>query len=90
MYNMYKDDGFTVYSVSLDRSKEKWVQAIEADGLVWANHVSDLLGWKSTAGADYLVKSIPFTVLIDKEGKIIGTNIRGVALQNQLKAIFGH
>ena len=90
MYNIYKDEGFTVYSVSLDKNKEKWIQAIEADGLVWPNHVSDLLGWGSTAGADYLVKSIPFTVLIDKEGKIIGTNIRGPQLQTQLKAIFGH
>lgn len=90
MYKLYKDDGFTVFSVSLDQNMEKWVQAIEADGLIWPDHVSDLKGWKSAAGADYKVSSIPFTVLIDQEGKIIGTNIRGPQLQNHLKAIFGH
>ena len=90
MYNMYKDEGFTVYSVSMDTNRDKWIAAIAKDGLVWPNHVSDLKGWASSAGADYVVKSIPFTVLVDREGKIIGTNIRGVNLQNQLKAIFGH
>ena len=90
MYHLYKEDGFTVYSVSLDQNKDKWVDAIEKDGLVWPNHVSDLKGWGSVGGATYMVKSIPFTVLIDKEGNIIGTNIRGPELQNQLKAIFGH
>ncbi|UKN02139.1 TlpA family protein disulfide reductase [Paracrocinitomix mangrovi] len=90
MYKKYKDDGFTVFSVSMDNSAEKWKAAIEQDGLVWPNHVSDLKGWQCAAGIDYLVKSIPFTVLIDKEGKIIGTNIRGEALQTHLKAIFGH
>lgn len=90
MYNKYKDDGFTVYSVSLDHDKSRWVSAIEQDGLVWPNHVSDLKKWQSIAAADYIVKSIPFTVLIDKEGKIIGSNIRGHDLQNQLKVIFGH
>jgi peroxiredoxin len=90
MYNKYKDEGFTVYSVSLDKDGAKWKAAIEKDGLVWPSHVSDLKGWQSSAAADYVVKSIPFTILIDKEGKIIGTNIRGVDLQNQLLAIFGH
>lgn len=90
MYNKYKDEGFTVFSVSLDSNAERWKAAIEQDGLIWPYHVSDLKKWGSSAAATYFVKSIPFTVLIDKEGKIVGTNIRGVNLQNQLKAIFGH
>ncbi|MEX1003256.1 MAG: TlpA disulfide reductase family protein [Crocinitomicaceae bacterium] len=90
MYNAYKEDGFTVYSVSLDHSKERWAAAIEQDQLIWPNHVSDLKKWQSVAAADYIVRSIPFTVLIDKEGKVIGTNLRGEALENQLKAIFEH
>lgn len=91
-YNHYKDDGFTVYSVSLDSQsqRDKWIQAVEADGLIWPNHVSDLMGWKSEAAQIYGVHSIPYTVLIDKEGKIIGTNIRGPKLDEQLKTIFGH
>lgn len=90
MYNHYKDDGFEVYSVSLDHDKARWIQAIEQDGLIWPSHVSDLKKWQSIAAKDYAVKGIPFTVLIDKEGKVIGTNLRGPALENQLKAIFGH
>ncbi|MBI3135037.1 MAG: TlpA family protein disulfide reductase [Bacteroidetes bacterium] len=92
MYKKYNADGFEVFSVSLDKSTDaaKWKAAIEADGLIWPNHVSDLRGWQCAAAMDYGVKSIPFTVLIDAEGKIIATNVRGVELQNQLSRIFGH
>ena len=90
LYKMYKDEGFTVYSVSLDSNLDSWIAAIEQDGLIWPYHVSDLKKWQSVAASQYLVKSIPFTVLIGKDGNIIGSNIRGVDLQNQLKAIFGH
>jgi len=92
MYNKYNKDGFEVFSVSLDKSTDaaKWQAAIATDGLIWPNHVSDLKGWQCAAALDYGVKSIPFTVLIDAEGKIIATNVRGAELQNQLARIFGH
>ena len=90
LYNKYHNDGFDVFSVSLDKSKDKWEQAIETDGLIWKNHVSDLKYWKSEAAQLYNVSSIPFTVLIDKEGKVIATKLRGTALEAKLKEIFGH
>lgn len=90
LYNKYKKDGFDVYSVSLDKTKDKWVAAIEADGLVWPNHVSDLKYWKSEAAQLYNVTSIPFTVLLDREGKVIGTKLRGPQLEAKLKEIFGY
>ncbi len=89
-YAKYKDDGFTVMSVSLDRSKEAWLAAIEKDGLTWPNHVSDLQQWSSRVAAMYGVRSIPFTVLIDQDGNIIRTNVRGEDLQRELAKIFGH
>jgi thiol-disulfide isomerase/thioredoxin len=89
LYQKYKNSGFTIYSVSLDQAHDKWVQAIADDNLSWPNHVSDLLGWKSAAGQAYGVKSIPFTVLIDKEGNIIATKLRGPSLEEKLKEIFG-
>jgi thiol-disulfide isomerase/thioredoxin len=89
-YEKYKDDGFTIMSVSLDTDKEKWKAAIIADKLTWSNHVSDLGGWNSKVGKIYKVNSIPFTVLIDKDGKIIKLNLRGEALSNELLQIFGH
>lgn len=89
LYNKYKDQGFDVYSVSLDKSKTKWMQAIQKDGLVWNNHVSDLKGWGSAATRLYGFRGIPYTVLIDKEGKIIATRLRGAALQRKLEQLFG-
>jgi len=88
IYNKYKNDGFTIYSVSLDKSKENWIAAIAKDGLVWPNHVSDLLQWKSPMIQLYGFNSIPYTVLVDKEGKIIATGLRGNNLEQKLKEIF--
>ena len=88
MYHKYKDKGFEVFSVSLDRTKADWVGAIEKDKLVWPNHVSDLKGWSSEAGRTYGVSSIPTTFLIDKDGRILAKNLRGEALENMLKKIF--
>jgi peroxiredoxin len=88
-YNKYNKDGFEVFSVSLDRAKEPWLEAIKQDGLIWPNHVSDLKWWESEAAKTYNVHSIPFTVLVDKEGKILGHNLRGPMLEDKLKAIYG-
>ena len=88
LYNKYKNDGFTVLSVSLDSNKDKWIEAIAKDSLIWPNHVSDLGGWRSKVSKLYGVSSIPFTVLIDSEGKIIATNLRGAALESKLSSIF--
>lgn len=87
-YHKYKNDGFTVMNVSLDKDRSKWLAAIKKDGLVWDNHVSDLNGWSSAAGKKYGVRGIPYTVLIDREGKIIAINPRGSALEENLKEIF--
>lgn len=90
-YNTYKDkkfkngDGFTVYSVSLDNSKESWQKAIENDKLTWEYHVSDLGGWNSKAAAVYGVRSIPTNFLIDGDGIIVGRGLRGPALESAIK-----
>jgi peroxiredoxin len=88
-YEKYKSKGFDVYSVSLDKTKDKWVKAIEQDGLVWDSHVSDLAGWRSSAAGLYGVSSIPQTFLIDKEGKIVAKNLRGAALEAKLAELLG-
>ena len=89
LYNKYKSKGFTIYSVSLDDKLENWKQAIEADGLVWPNHVSDLKKWSSAAAQKYQVRGIPFTVLIDQEGNIYQTNLRGPQLEEAVKQLLG-
>lgn len=89
-YNKYKDKGFTVLSVSLDYDRKKWLQAIAKDKLVWPNHVSELKGWQTSVLPSYGITGIPFTLLVDKEGKIIQTNLRGPALETKLTEIFGY
>jgi alkyl hydroperoxide reductase subunit AhpC len=88
MYNKYHSKGFEIYGVSLDRDKNAWVKAIEADKLTW-KHVSDLKFWQSEAAATYGVNAIPYTVLIDAEGNIIGERLRGASLEKKLAEIFG-
>ena len=88
LYDKYKSEGFDVLGVSLDRTKSKWISAIEKDGLEW-HHVSDLKGWKNQVAKQYSVSSIPHTILLDREGKIIARNMRGEHLTAKLKEIFG-
>ncbi len=88
MYNKFKDKGFEIYGVSLDKRKKDWKQAIEEDGLPWI-HVSDLQFWSSRAAKKYNVNSIPYTVLIDEQGKIIAKGLRGKELENKLKKVLG-
>lgn len=87
-YKKYKEAGFTVYSVSLDGDKQRWINAISQDNLIWPNHVSELTKWNSTASQRYQVRGIPATFLIDKNGTIIAKNLRGNQLLTTLEDIF--
>jgi peroxiredoxin len=87
LYNQYKDQGFEVFGVSLDRTREAWVDAIFEDGLVWTQ-VSDLKYFNSEAAVTYDINAIPATYLIDPDGKIIGKDLRGPSLESKLKEIF--
>jgi thiol-disulfide isomerase/thioredoxin len=86
-YNRFKGKGFAIYSVSLDQDATKWKAAIEQDGLIWPDHVSDLKGWSSVAARTYGVNGIPAQFLLDKEGKIIAKNLRGDELERKLAEI---
>jgi len=90
-YRKFKDktylngDGFTIYSVSLDRTQKSWVQAIQDDELEWDYHVSDLKYWDSEGAAIYGVRSIPTNYLIDGDGIILAKNLRGSYLESTLE-----
>ncbi len=88
-YNKYKDKGFTVYSVSLDRPGQaaRWKQAIKQDKLTWPYHVSDLKYWNSAPAATYGVRGIPKTFLIDKDGTIASTNVSPYSLDQALEEL---
>lgn len=85
-YEKYKDKGFAVLGVSLDKEQGAWEKAIEADGLNWLN-VSDLKGWKNAAAGQYNVSSIPANVLVDSKGKIVARNLREAALGAKLSEL---
>ncbi|HKJ43077.1 MAG TPA: TlpA disulfide reductase family protein [Sunxiuqinia sp.] len=92
-YNEFKDKkfkdgkGFTVFSVSLDKNKASWEQAIKSDHLTWKNHISDLKGWYSKYAAVYGVHRIPSNFLIDGDGIIIAKDLRGPNLEKKLSEL---
>jgi peroxiredoxin len=92
-YKKFKDkefingNGFTVYGISLDKTREQWMAAIADDGLIWPNHVSDLNGWNSVGAALYQIRAIPASFLIDGNGVIIGRNLKGEALHDALNSL---
>ena len=85
-YNEFKDKNFTVLGVSLDQNKKSWLKAIQDDKLSWKN-ISDLQYWSSAAVNLYGFDALPFNVLINPEGKIIATELRGEDLINKLRDI---
>ena len=86
IYNDYKDKGFDVLGVSLDRRKEDWLKAIEDDKLTWTQ-VSDLNYWKNEASKAYGINAIPSNLLLDKNGIIIEKNIRGEELRTKISEL---
>lgn len=82
-WEKYKNKNFAVLGVSLDRSREPWLAAIEKDKLTWT-HVSDLKFWSSEAAVLYCIRWIPMSFLINPEGKIVAVGLEGEELHNKL------
>jgi len=80
-------DGFTIFSVSCDRTKDEWLKAVENDSLIWKNHVSDLKGWEAEATYKYRISAIPSNFLIDGNGIILAKNIPGDSLAYYLQSM---
>ncbi|MCS6992088.1 MAG: AhpC/TSA family protein [Chitinophagales bacterium] len=83
-YEQYKNKGFTVFSVSLDVDRNRWIAAIEKDKLSWPYHVSELKGWQSPICQVYNIRSIPASYLLDRDGRVVAVNPRGSALEAAL------
>jgi peroxiredoxin len=85
-FNRFKDKNFTVLGVSLDDNKAKWLKAIQDDKLTWT-HVSDLKQWESIVVPMYQIQGIPFNVLVDPNGKVIASELRGEDLEKTLSSV---
>lgn len=88
VYDKYHEKGFEILGVSLDKNQQAWLNAIGQDELNW-RHVSDLKYWQSSVVPLYNITGIPMTVLVDKNGIIVGKNLRGESLEIKLAQIFG-
>ena len=86
-YNLYSKKGFQIYQVSLDKTKEAWIKGIKDDKLEKWIHVSDVKYWNSVVVPLYKIESIPTNYLLDKNGKIIASNLRGEQLEKKLSEI---
>jgi peroxiredoxin len=87
-YDLYHDKGFQIYQVSLDKTREAWVKGISDDKLDKWIHVSDIKYWNSVVVPLYKIESIPANYLLDKDGRIIASNLRGEQLEIKLSEIF--
>lgn len=87
-YNKYHDKGFEVIGVSFDNKADAWKSAVQKIGMKWPQ-LSDLKGWKCIAGEIYGINSIPASILLDGEGKIVAIDLRGDDLGAKLKEIYG-
>ncbi len=87
-YNAYKDKGFTVLGVSLDRlgRKDAWLKAIHDDGLTWT-HVSDLKFWDNAVARQYGIGAVPINLLIGPDGTILAYNLHGDELMKKLQQL---
>ena len=86
-YNAYKDKGFTILGVSLDKNRANWLNAIHLDKLTWT-HVSDLKYWNNEPAKEFDIRYIPQNILLDPSGKVIARNLSGEELNKILAKIF--
>ncbi len=87
-YEKYHAKGFNIVGLSFDQKAEAWKKAIIDLKMPWV-HLSDLKGWKTVAAETYGINSIPASILVDPEGKIVAVDLRGTALSNKLREIYG-
>jgi thiol-disulfide isomerase/thioredoxin len=86
VHNEFKGKNFAILGVSLDKDKQPWLEAIQQDGLDW-KQISDLKYWNSKAVSTFKFEGIPFNILVDPKGKIIGSALRGKELEDKLKGV---
>ena len=85
LYKKYSEKGFEIISVSLDDAEEDWKKAILKDNMIWLN-VSELKGWNTSLSESYFIKSIPFSIWLDKDKKIISiTDLTEKQIEEYLK-----
>ena len=86
LHKKYKSSGFDIIGVSLDRTREQWEQAVIDDNLPWTQ-VSNLNFWNDPVARRYSIRAIPQSYLLDKNGLVMGKNLRGQELEDRILAL---
>jgi len=87
-YPKYKDKGFEILGVSLDKESADWKKAVQQDKIKWLQ-VNDNGGWDARTGAQWNIYQIPTSYLIDKDGKVVAMDLEGKDLEKALKELLG-
>lgn len=88
-WNKYKDRGLGIIGVSLDESESQWKNAVKDMNMTWLQ-LSDLQGWDNSAARMYGIRSIPFTIIVDSEGGVLETGLRGEDLESFISSRTGN
>jgi thiol-disulfide isomerase/thioredoxin len=88
LFKQFYEQGFTIVGISLDTDRAAWLKAVQTEGLEWLQ-LSDLKGWSSPAATRYSVKLIPYNILLDANGTIIGKNLRMEEIESILAKRMG-
>lgn len=88
VYKDYKDKGFEIISISIDQKKEDWEKAMKEEGMVW-KQLCDPNGFDGPVAKQYNISGVPTCIILDKEGRIFKTDMRGAALDATLQDLYG-
>ena len=81
LYKKYKDKGLGIVGVSLDNDKDEWLTAIKQLNMAWPQ-MSDQNDWGNSVAKLFNITSIPHTIVVGQQGKILRHGLRGEALAN--------
>ncbi len=88
LYNKYHTRGLEIVGISLDKDEAALKAFIEKNKMTWPQFFDGKF-WENKLARQYGVTSIPFTVLINGDGKVVGTNLRGAELEAALVKLLG-
>ena len=80
LFGKYKDKGLGIIGISLDEDSDAWKAATQQLNIPWVQ-MSDLKGWENAIAKHFCVNSIPHTIVVDQQGKILKRGLRGEKLE---------
>ena len=86
LYKQYQPQGLGIIGISLDNERDAWLNATEAMGITWPQ-MSDLKGWENEIALYFNITSIPHTIVVDQQGKILRRGLRGETLQQYIQSL---